>query len=296
MIVVIGLSVIFLTPSMIALPGAGFFVSTRTTPLFSETKIVVVAPGALLWLKIGSWYRLVLIFSSWRLSPRCAALHRRRPHGRPAAWPAGRAAGRGGPVRWEPAGHTPRYPSPLRRRRRWPQDQCAFHDAPPTCDEAKKAKSRMHGNSVPGRGQATACTRRWQPGGLGSDLREPRHLRGHAVDLQDVSAGRSRRHRQTRQRTVSPGAISRASSVEPLSVKIEIEELSRRVVQVDAQFDATVLLVGLQPHGGAVVSDRHVHDQRLTLQKGPVGAPPAGVDPARERVPRTAVHSLRFLP
>ena len=78
---------------------------------------------------------------------------------------------------------------------------------------------------------------------------------------------------------------------------MEIEELSRRIVQVHAQFDATVFLVGPQPHGGAVVSDRHVHDQRLTLQKGPVGSVrERRVDPARERVPRTAVHSLRPFP
>jgi hypothetical protein len=54
MIVVIGLSVIFLTKSMIAWPDPGFLVSTTTTPLFCVTKIVVVAPGATLWLKIGS--------------------------------------------------------------------------------------------------------------------------------------------------------------------------------------------------------------------------------------------------
>ena len=90
MIVVIGLSVIFLTLSMIACPDPGFFVSTSTTPLFSVTKIVVVAPGALLWLKIGSWYRFGRMRSSCRLMTGGALPRPRAARPRPSgAWPAG---------------------------------------------------------------------------------------------------------------------------------------------------------------------------------------------------------------
>ena len=168
------------------------------------TKIVVVAPGALLWLKIGSWYRLVRTFSSWRLIG--AGVPAPRPAG---AWPPGRPRLA---CRWGLLGHAATIaaaPAATMATRTSARFMRHLRDLA-SC-ERKQDESRMHGNLSSPRSRSTAGATS-TASLAGCDPTCANHV------TLEATQSSSRRYRPaccggivTRQRTVSPGAISRAS-------------------------------------------------------------------------------------